>query len=93
MNLAQNTNRYLDSEAPWHSIKTDKDRAGTTMWVSLYAISAIKTFLYTFMPNASLQLGNYLGISSDIDKPNWRFKNLNLELLSKHLFLYLKNSK
>ena len=71
MNLAQNTNRYLDSEAPWHSIKTDKDRAGTTMWVSLYAISAIKTFLYPFMPNASLQLGNYLGISSDIDKPNW----------------------
>tara|TARA_B100001029_G_C15058927_1_gene456711 strand:+ start:829 stop:2487 length:1659 start_codon:yes stop_codon:yes gene_type:complete len=71
MNLAQNTNRYLDSEAPWHSIKTDKQRAGTTMWVALYAISAIKTFLYPFMPNASIQLGNYLGISTDIHKPTW----------------------
>ena len=23
------------------------------------------------MPNASLQLGNYLGISTDTDKPTW----------------------
>ena len=41
------------------------------MWVALYAISAIKTFLYPFMPNASIQLGNYLGISTDIHKPTW----------------------
>ena len=74
MNLAQNTNRYLDTEAPWHCIKTDKERTGTIMWVSLYSISAIKTFLYPFLPNASIELEKYLNITNDVAKPNWEIK-------------------
>ena len=41
------------------------------MWVALYSISAIKTFLSPSMPNASEKLGDYLGIVSDIGKPTW----------------------
>jgi methionyl-tRNA synthetase len=71
MTLAGDANRYVDMQAPWKTAKDDKVRTATTLSTSLYAISALKTMLYPFMPHAGERLHAMLGFTSDVVANGW----------------------
>ena len=71
MALAQAANRYLDQKAPWHSIKTDREQAATTLWVGLTVINCLKTAFYPFLPFSSQKLHGMLGFDYDLKSYGW----------------------
>ena len=74
--LAQAANRYLDTKAPWRSIKTDRDEAGTTLFIAIQVINCLKMLLYPFMPFSSQQLHGFLGFDGNIEDGVWDFDSL-----------------
>ena len=71
MSLAQEANRYLDSQAPWHTIKEDRDRTATSLWVTLHTISTLKTVTYPYLPFSAERLHTLLGLPGTIHDHGW----------------------
>ncbi len=61
MAMAAKVNVYLGTEQPWHSIKTDRERAGTVLYVALLCVDNLKTMLTPFLPFSSQKLHAMLG--------------------------------
>ena len=61
MAMAAKVNVYLGTEQPWHSIKTDRERAGTVLYVALRCVDNLKTTLTPFLPFSSQKLHGMLG--------------------------------
>jgi methionyl-tRNA synthetase len=61
MDLARETNRYLEEKGPWFQIKDDREAAGTTIYVALKAIDSLKIMFAPFLPFSSERLHGYLG--------------------------------
>jgi len=61
MGLASRVNVYLGTEQPWHTIKTDRERAGTVLYVALRCVDNLKTMLTPFLPFSSQRLHAMLG--------------------------------
>ena len=72
MTLAQEANRYLDSEAPWKAIKQDRDSAARSVYNVLTVLSALKTVLYPFLPFSSEKLHSYLGFDGKVSEAGWQ---------------------
>jgi methionyl-tRNA synthetase len=66
MALARDVNKYVDEKAPWFSIKTDRERTATTLYVTLRAIDSLKVLFAPFLPFTSQRLHAMLGYSSDL---------------------------
>jgi len=61
MALAREANRYLEEKGPWFQIKENREAAGTTIYVALRAIDALKVLFAPFLPFSSERLHQYLG--------------------------------
>jgi methionyl-tRNA synthetase len=61
MRLAALVNHYLAEEQPWHQIKQDRARAGTTLFVALRAVDSLKVMMTPFLPFSSQRLHETLG--------------------------------
>ena len=61
MATAAKANVYLGTEQPWHTIKTDRGRAGTVLFVALRCVDNLKTMLTPFLPFSSQRLHAMLG--------------------------------
>jgi methionyl-tRNA synthetase len=61
MRLAAEVNRYLDEQAPWSQVKTDKDAAAKTIYTALKAIDCLKILFAPFLPHTSEALHQTLG--------------------------------
>ncbi|HET7421735.1 MAG TPA: methionine--tRNA ligase [Candidatus Dormibacteraeota bacterium] len=61
MNVAARVNVYLGTEQPWHVIKTDRERAGTVLYVALRCVDNLKTMLAPFLPFSAQRLHAMLG--------------------------------
>ncbi len=61
MQNAARVNQYLGAEQPWHTIKTDRERAGTVLYVALRCVDNLKTMLTPFLPFSSQKLHQMLG--------------------------------
>ncbi|MBN1261753.1 MAG: methionine--tRNA ligase [Anaerolineae bacterium] len=64
--LARETNRYLEIKAPWHEIKTNREAAGTSLYVALQSINALKVLLAPFLPFTSEKLHHLLGFEEPL---------------------------
>ena len=71
MSLAKEANRYLDFHAPWKSYKEDPGKAGTSLWVTLCAISGLKTVMYPFIPFSAESLHHLLGLPDRLQDAGW----------------------
>ncbi|HEY0756846.1 MAG TPA: methionine--tRNA ligase [Ktedonobacteraceae bacterium] len=71
MAVARAANRYLDEQAPWKQIKTERAGAGTTMYVMLQVLSGLRVLLCPYLPFSSQQLHDYLGFTGDVSKVHW----------------------
>jgi methionyl-tRNA synthetase len=61
MSMAARVNVYLGTEQPWHTIKTDRERAGTVLYVAMRCVDNLKTMLTPFLPFSSQRLHEMLG--------------------------------
>ncbi len=73
MALAQEANRYLDTKAPWKTIKADREATATTLWVTLSIINCLKVVLYPFLPFSSQTLHGLLGFTGEIENVGWNW--------------------
>ena len=76
MSLAQETNRYLDEKAPWKTIKEDRQKAATSLYVALAVISQLKTVFYPFLPFSSQKVHEYLGFDGKVEGYGWKWQDL-----------------
>jgi methionyl-tRNA synthetase len=61
LRLATEVNRYLDANAPWQAIKTDRDSAALTIYTALRAIDSLKLLFAPFLPFTSEKLHSFFG--------------------------------
>jgi methionyl-tRNA synthetase len=61
MKLATAVNQYLDVNAPWSAVKTDKDGAAKTIFTALKAIDSLKVMFAPVLPFTSQRLHEFLG--------------------------------
>ena len=66
MSMAARVNVYLGTEQPWHTIKTDRNRAGTVLYVALRCVDNLKTMLTPFLPFSAQRLHEMLGYTDVI---------------------------
>ena len=64
--LAQEANRYLDTQSPWKKIKVDRQASATALYVAISVISSLKTILYPFLPFSSQKLHRLLGYQGNL---------------------------
>jgi methionyl-tRNA synthetase len=76
MALAGELNRFLDEAAPWKSLKTDPERAATSLWTALQVISALRVLTAPFLPFSAQQLHEYLGDTGSVHDLPWAFVDL-----------------
>ena len=69
MRLATAVNQYASDQAPWATIKTDRDRAATVLYVCLRCIDNLKIVFAPFLPFSSQALHELLGYDGWIAGP------------------------
>ena len=66
MKLATAVNQYLDVNAPWSAIKTDRDGAARTIFTALKAIDSLKVMFAPFLPFTCEKLHTFLGYDNPL---------------------------
>jgi methionyl-tRNA synthetase len=69
MRVASTVNQYISDQAPWALVKTDRERAGTVLYVSLRAVDSLKIVFTPFLPHTSQRLHELLGYDGTIAGP------------------------
>jgi methionyl-tRNA synthetase len=64
MRLAQLVNQYLGEEEPWQTIKTDRRRAATVLYVAVRCVDNLKVLLAPVLPFTAQRLHEMLGYKS-----------------------------
>ncbi len=67
MNVARAANRYLDEQAPWRSIKTDRTAAARAVWTMIQTLNGLKVLFAPYTPFSSQRLHELLGFSGDVN--------------------------
>jgi methionyl-tRNA synthetase len=73
MALARAVNKYLDDQAPWKMIKTDRARAGASLNVVIQALGALRVLLTPYVPAATQKLHDLLGFTGQVSDHPWSF--------------------
>jgi methionyl-tRNA synthetase len=76
MALAQDTNRYLDVQAPWKMIKEEPQSAARATYTVLSVLTTLRTVFSPFLPFSSEKLHTYLGFTGSVSDVGWRLQIL-----------------
>jgi methionyl-tRNA synthetase len=71
MSLAQEANRYLDEQAPWKTIKTQRKTSAKSVYTGLSVLAGLKTVFCPFLPFSSQRLHSYLGFDGRVEEAGW----------------------
>ncbi len=71
MSLAQESNRYLDEQAPWKTIKAERKASAKSIYTALSVLAALKTVFYPFLPFSSERLHSFLGFDRSVKEGGW----------------------
>jgi methionyl-tRNA synthetase len=69
MRLASQVNQYLSDQEPWKTIKHDRERALTVLYVALRCVDNLKIMMTPFLPFSSQRLHELLGYEGSIAGP------------------------
>src|SRR5207253_1354073 len=61
MRVSSLANQYISDQAPWAVIKSDRERAGTILYVALQCVDNLKILFTPFVPFSSQALHELLG--------------------------------
>jgi methionyl-tRNA synthetase len=70
--VARAANRYLDEQAPWKAIRSDRERAATTVYTMLQVLNGMKFLFAPVLPFSSQQLHTLLGFQGDVMSSRWQ---------------------
>lgn len=70
MNIARASNKYFNDEAPWKSIKENKDLAGKTLFVCSQLIASLSILFAPALPNAAGKIQNFIELPLEIGSSN-----------------------
>jgi methionyl-tRNA synthetase len=76
MSLAQEANRYLDEQAPWKAIKTEREASAKSIYTVLSVLAVLKTVFYPFLPFSSEKMHSFLGFDGSVKEAGWRVQFL-----------------
>ena len=76
MELAREGNRYFDAQAPWKSVKVDKERTGVVMATMLQLIAYLRVMLHPFLPDTSAKLHTILNLADAPQEVRWSLPTL-----------------
>lgn len=76
MAVATEANRYLDETAPWKALKTDRERAATSLYTVLTVINDLKILTSPFLPFSAQKLHEMLGYPGDVHIEKWAAPDL-----------------
>jgi methionyl-tRNA synthetase len=76
MALAGALNRYLDDAAPWKTLKTDPDRAATSLWTALQVVSNLRVLTAPYLPFSAQRLHELLGEEGSVHDLPWAYREL-----------------
>jgi methionyl-tRNA synthetase len=71
LNVARAANRYLDEQAPWKAIKTDRAAAARTVYSMVQVLNGLKVLFAPYLPRSSQRLHALLGFSGDVAQSPW----------------------
>jgi methionyl-tRNA synthetase len=74
MAVARAANRYLDDQAPWKQIKSDRQSAATTVYTMVQVLNGLKVLFAPYLPFSSQRLHELLGNSGDVSASPWRLE-------------------
>jgi methionyl-tRNA synthetase len=66
LRLSTEVNRYLDANAPWTAIKTDRDSAALTIFTALKAIDSLKVLFAPVLPFTSQKLHEFFSYETPL---------------------------
>ncbi len=66
LRLATEVNRYLDANAPWTAIKTDRAAAALTVYTALKAIDSLKVLFAPILPFTCEKLHTFFGYTAPL---------------------------
>ena len=69
MRIAALGNQYLAEQAPWTLLESDRERAGTILYVALRAVDSLKILLAPYLPFSAQRLHELLGYDDVIAGP------------------------
>jgi methionyl-tRNA synthetase len=69
MRIAALGNGYIADQAPWAKLDTERERAGTILYVALRLVDSLKVLLLPFLPFSSQRLHELLGYDDVIAGP------------------------
>jgi methionyl-tRNA synthetase len=69
MRIAALGNQYVAEQAPWALLETDRERAGTVLYVALRAVDSLKMLFLPFLPFSAQRLHEMLGYDDVIAGP------------------------
>ena len=72
MGLARKGNNYLSVKEPWHQIKEDKKKTGTTLNLSIQLVRSLAILTSPFIPNSSEKIWDSLGIQKKFKEVIWK---------------------
>jgi len=82
--LARAGNQYLSEREPWHLIKADRAKTGTTLYLATQLVRSIGILILPFLPDTGKQIGEQLNAPVDPSSSNWADAG-KLELKPGHL--------
>ncbi|MCW5877669.1 MAG: methionine--tRNA ligase [Anaerolineales bacterium] len=88
--LASEVNAYLDAQAPWSAVKTDKAAAGATIYTAIRAIDNLKILLSPFLPHTCEQLHQTLGYDAPLFGE--QYTETQSDALGEHLVLRYRDA-
>ncbi|MBD3190378.1 MAG: methionine--tRNA ligase [Candidatus Heimdallarchaeota archaeon] len=65
--IARQGNQYFSSTEPWHKIKSDKEKVGTILNLSITIVRVLATLLWPIIPSVAEKLWNALGFDERIE--------------------------
>jgi methionyl-tRNA synthetase len=69
MRLSSEVNQYLNDQAPWALVDSDRARAATVLYVCLRAVDGLKTIFAPFLPFTSQTVHELLGHDGHLAGP------------------------
>jgi methionyl-tRNA synthetase len=71
MNLARAANKYFNDSEPWKTAKSDLDRCGTTINLSIQLARALAILMEPVIPFSSERIWKMLNFDGDVHKQSW----------------------
>lgn len=71
MDLARNANKYFNDSEPWKTLKSDREKCGNTLYVSIQVVKALAIIMHPFIPFTSEKVWKILNLKETVENQNW----------------------